>query len=146
MIAETREATKMTILEFVEKYDISCTSESIRKNRNIPNHRGNHFLVTLHRSSGILHDPRLSRIKVPFSKRYGLVGSPTLEEVLDCLAADSEYIEAYRDFESWARDIGFDPNDQQSKRVYKLCIRQANMLQRFLGKELYKILLWEVER
>jgi hypothetical protein len=87
------------------------------------------------------------QMTVYFSTGLGLNGNPEAKDVLDCLAMDASCIENSRNFEDFANDIGYDPDSRKAEKIYKVILRQAEQLKKFLlGNDNYNTLLWDTER
>lgn len=127
----------MNTKQFVNKHGIKISCEWADENKNNPGWKeATHFRVTL-RMKG-------KQLTTYFSHGYGISGEPTADSVLEALASDSSGIENARSFEEWAGEYGYDTDSRKAETIYKVCEKQAEKLQRFLGDELYQILLWKV--
>lgn len=71
---------------------------------------------------------------------------PGILAVLDCLASDSATVENARSFEEWCGDLGYDTDSRRAERTWKACVSTARRLKQFLGDDLFRELLQEVER
>lgn len=71
---------------------------------------------------------------------------PTLEDVLDCLASDCSSVENSRSFADFASELGYDEDSRSAERTYRVCQDQAVELENLLGRDAYKVLIWEMER
>lgn len=85
-----------------------------------------------------------------FSMGSGLKGEPEAGDVLDCIASDCRGLEqdatgAFRPFEQWASEYGYDPDSRAAERTYHIIIEQSARLVLFLGRDLYNVLLNDVE-
>ena len=81
-----------------------------------------------------------------FVKGAGHYGTePTVEEVLDCLAMDSQGVSG-NSFEDWCDEYGYDTDSRKAHRTYRICDRQAEKLKALLGDSAYETLLYNVER
>ena len=127
-----------TMKQFVNRNKIKATSEWADANPNMADAQNmNHFKVTLRREG--------KQMTLYFSQGYGISGEPDAASVLNCLASDSSSVENSREFEEWASDLGYDPDSRKAEKIYNTCIKQAERLKKFLGNDLYKILLWDTE-
>jgi hypothetical protein len=81
-----------------------------------------------------------------FSMGLGLHGKPKIDQVLDCLASDASGYENARDFEDWCNEYGYDTDSRKAEKTYHIIAEQAKKLEKFLGEDEYKKLLWETER
>ena len=128
----------MNVKQFCNKHKIKARADWADANPHMADSQNmNHFKVTLR------HDGR--QMTLYFSQGYGISGEPTAADVLNCLASDSSSVENARSFEDWASDLGFDPDSRKAEKIFKVCEKQAERLKKFLGEDLYKILLWDVE-
>ena len=128
----------MNVKQFCNKHKIKARVEWADANPHMADSQNmNHFKVTL-RFSG-------RQMTLYFSQGYGISGEPTAADVLNCLASDSSSVENARSFEDWASDLGYDTDSRKAEKIFKVCEKQAERLKKFLGEELYKILLWDVE-
>ncbi len=73
-------------------------------------------------------------------------GPPELPDVLDEVAAEAAVVEAARCFEEWAVQMGFDSDSRRAERVYRAWCRRRSNLQKLLGEERFRQLLWRTER
>ena len=130
----------MNVKQFVNKNRIRARADWADSNPNMADSQNmNHFKVTL-RHAG-------RQMTLHFSQGYGISGEPKAADVLNCLAADSGSVEnnLLTGFEGWASDLGYDPDSRKAEKIFKTCEKQAEKLKKFLGDDLYKTLLWEVE-
>ena len=128
----------MNVKQFCNKHKVKATAEWADANPNMADSQNmNHFKVTL-KAAG-------RQMTLYFSQGYGISGEPTAAGVLNCLASDSASVENVRSFEDWASDLGYDPDSRKAEKIYKTIIKQAERLKKFLGNDLYKTLLWDVE-
>ena len=128
----------MNVKQFCDKHKIKARAEWADANPNMADSQNmNHFKVTL-RYSG-------RQMTLYFSQGYGISGEPTAADVLNCLASDSSSVENARSFEDWASDLGYDTDSRKAEKIFKVCEKQAERLKKFLGEDLYKILLWDTE-
>lgn len=126
-----------TMQQFVNKNRIKARADWADSNPHMDDFQGNHFKVTL-RMAG-------RQMTLAFSQGYAVGGEPTAADVLNCCAGDSSSVENARSFEDWASDLGYDPDSRKAEKIFKICEVQAAKLKKFLGEDLYKILLWETE-
>ena len=128
----------MNVKQFCNKHKIKARADWADSNPHMADSQNmNHFKVTL-RYSG-------RQMTLYFSQGYGISGEPTAADVLNCLASDSSSVENARSFEDWASDLGYDPDSRKAEKIFKVCEKQAERLKKFLGEDLYKILLWDTE-
>jgi hypothetical protein len=73
---------------------------------------------------------------VPFAGSYVLKGRqlqpPACGDVLESLALDASALDA-GDFESWARDFGYDKDSRAAEAIYRTCLDQALKLRACIG-------------
>ena len=81
-----------------------------------------------------------------FSQGSAHTKEPTVADVLDCIASDASCVENYQTFEDFAAGLGYDPDSRKTERTFKTIQKQMHSLKRFLGRELYETLLWNIER
>lgn len=129
---------------FVSTYGISSKAEWVDRSPNMAaddewNRSANHYKVTL------ISRKLKSQITTHFSMGSAHTKAPEAEDVLNALASDSSSIENNADFESWAREFGYDTDLRKAEKTFKACLKQAEELKRFLGEDAYKELLWETE-
>lgn len=127
---------KITLQKFIE--DNKITIAAVRTQYNPCMDRDmDHYKATLYHSK--------RQMTIPFSKGYGNNGEfPTVDEVLECLASDSAGFDNSQSFEDWCDEYGFE-HDAKAKKTYAAVERNRAKLQKFLGDNLYKILLWNIE-
>ena len=82
---------------------------------------------------------RQRQMTVPFSQGPAIEHEPTVGDVLECLASDSEGFG--QSFDDWCRDYGYNTDSRQAERIYKTTYRQVNSLKRFLGPVLFNKLM-----
>lgn len=70
---------------------------------------------------------------------------PGARMALDSLRSDAGSIEGSATFEEWAESTGYDSDSRHDERLYNACTRQTAKLARFLGADLLRELLYEVE-
>lgn len=139
---------RKTMREFCSRYGISATAEWADANPYMTDkewsRQASHYKVRLKR-----RDPqnRVRRsLTTYFSMGYAHTKEPTAIEVLDCLASDAGTTENNPDFESWARELGYDDDSRKAERTYRVVSSQTERLKRFLGDDRYQELLWNTER
>lgn len=129
----------MTINEFVTRHKITLTSQYTDRNPHMNNSENmDNYKYVLRRAT--------SRMTLYFSKGFGHNGAePTAAEVLECLASDCAGIENAGGFEQWCSEYGYDTDSRTAERTFKVCEKQAEKLNTFLGFDLYQVLLWKVQ-
>lgn len=97
-----------------------------------------HWKVTVKRGRKKFH--------VYWSAGSAVPDEPTAEEVLDNLASDASSLENAPTFVEWAQEYGYDPDSRRVERMHKGVEEISRKLKNLLGDELYKRLLWDIER
>lgn len=130
------ELEKRTLEHFIHKEGIRMTSERVAQNPHMEDgFQGNHYKCTLRRKN--------KRMTIYFSKGPWHEGKePKVDEVLDCLASDA--IDRSQTFESWASDLGLNPDSRKAEKLYKICLKQDRRVRSFLGDAYQRLL--EAER
>jgi hypothetical protein len=129
----------VTLKSFIVRNHIKAESVMVDHNPHMDGSQNmDNYKVTLRRKG--------RKLTIFFSMGPALCREPSAEDVLDCLASDSSSVENAQSFEDWASDLGYDTDSRKAERTYNICCTQAGKLKRFLGEDLYKELLWEVER
>lgn len=157
------ETDTVKLSDFITANRISMTVQRIDSNPNMPESREmDHWKCILVRReeynemTGRRYAPFsrvlptagkiAAKMTVPFSMGFGHQGAePDRAGVLDCLASDSASIEQ-SSFEDWAADMGYDADSRKAEKTYKACEHAAARLKRFLGDDLYQVLLYGTER
>lgn len=152
----------MNINEFIAEHSISATYRAIPDNPNFTSdgkYPQNHWYVTLIRDMY----PDLTReMKLYFTtgagygqryERYPDVNArkpkvePSVANVLDCLASDASDIDSTQDFAYWAVELGYEMKDlNKAVKSYAATLENSKNLESFLGDDLYRKLIDEVER
>lgn len=129
----------MTMQEFVAVNRIRMTAEWIgRRPDGLMDDMpagSNHYRCTLKRGT--------QRMTVYFSMGPAHSESPSVADVLECLASDATG--ADEDFESWCRDLGLDTDSRRAERIYKATVKATASLKRLLNGS-FDALLYEVTR
>ena len=131
----------LTLQDFIRQQRITITAERCHENPNMPDaeREMDHWRVRLSRQNG---DGRHT-LTTYFSMGFGHNGkAPKAADLLSCFASD--HIDS--DFESWASDLGFDPDSRKAEHVYRIVQRQQDRVKRFLGLEAYQQLVYHTER
>lgn len=85
----------------------------------------------------------LRSFEIHYSMGPGLKGKPTIEDLLDCVASESNSFSYNSSFEDWASEFGYDEDSRKAEQTYKVCKEQSEKLRDFLGSDLYWELLEE---
>ena len=132
---------QMTMSEFVAQNGIRMTGEPATDNPNMSpsSWAGSHYKVKF----VILRDGKRHTMTTYFSMGKAYNRGPEADEVLNCLASDSQTAESgsYSDFLS---DFGYGDSPEHRK-TYKACQRHSAKLKQFLGEDVYETLLYKVE-
>lgn len=119
----------MTTQEFIDLHKITATFARADSNPAMPDFNGDHWIVALRRKGKY----GVRRMSLHFSKGCGHNGAePTAAEVLDCLRSDAWGADEL--FETWANDLGFDPDSRSAEKIYNAVRRQTAKLSKFLGE------------
>ena len=84
------------------------------------------------------------QMTVPFYTGSALTEDPTAYDVLYCLLSDADVENYGSDFESWASDLGYDPDSRKAEKIYNQCVAQTKKLHKLLGDDFD--LFFEAER
>lgn len=88
------------------------------------------------RHDAITHEIETGRVYVrPFSGTSKQIPAPSIGDVLQSLAMDSDAIDAGT-FEEWASNYGYDTDSRSAESVYRACLESALSLRRGLGESL----------
>jgi hypothetical protein len=133
----------MRIAEFIRQRRLAMRAEWADSNPNMVGDpkwaaAANHWKCTLRHGR--------KRMTVYFSQGPAINHEPELKSVLDSLASDASLIEDSRDFEDFARELGYDPDSRKAERSYDVTRKQTDRFKRFLGAEAFEQLLFHVER
>ncbi len=74
-------------------------------------------------------------LTVPFWQGSAHEKPPTAADVISCLLSDTVNVENARDFEEWARDLGFDTDSRKAKKTYNQCERIGRRVRALLGDD-----------
>ena len=135
---------KMTLAKFAEKLGITMRVEwEPKRPDGLMGDMSRHFRCVL-RCKGTS-----KRMTVHFSQGSAHTAEPTVEEVLNCLAMDSSGWEnSSGDFLGWAREYGFDLDDEKSikkaRKIFNACEKQALATGKLVGLA-YEDLLYKTE-
>lgn len=129
-----------TLSEFIAELNIQVKEcKHINSNPNMPTWTdARHYQVTLINKEG-------KQFSIPFSMGSAHKLPPTAEDVLDCLASDSSFIENSENFHQWKNELGYESN-KEAKNSYLTWKTNSVGLKVWLGVENYETLLYEVER
>ena len=122
----------MTLQEFIKKHMVdSAISTKVPENPNMADHKDmDHWFVRIKTKAG-------TNMSLYFSKGFGHNGkAPNVAEVLESLTMDASSVHGH-DFETWARDLGYDTDSRKAEKIYKACQKLRDKMLRFLGAEAY---------
>lgn len=110
-----------------------------------------HYRCTIERRPEFSEGKTAARfIVVYFSMGPALVGNPSLERVLDCLAGDIASVENADGKWSWASEVFSMPTNEDEGRqldyAWEEINRQRRQLEAMLGRDNLDRLLWHTER
>jgi hypothetical protein len=126
----------MTFKEFIDTHNLTLRYDPVGSNPHMhDDRRADHWRCLIRRPGATKR-----AFTTYFSKGYGHHGAPpTLLELLYCLASDARGSEEL--FETWALELGFDPDSRKAESIWRACRMQSVRLKAFLGEELYAQLL-----
>lgn len=105
-----------------ERYGLSITARPVRKNDNMRDMPAGskHFTVTLRKGN--------AHFSLPFSQGPRCEESPTLYDVLACLASDASMIDSGEldSFDQYADAFGVDSDSRTAERDYKRMVAAIN--------------------
>jgi len=132
---------------FIRKHNIKVDSVMVGENPHMIDQDwpAYHYKVTLKRDKTYFGTRERRQMTLFFSMGIGLDHEPETQDVLECLSSDCVSVENTQSFEDWASDLGYDMDSRKAYKTYKICQKQAERLECFLGKSLYNTLLWETE-
>lgn len=132
----------MTMNEFVKRNNIKINVEWAERNPNMIedawSKTANHYKTTLKKDK--------KQLTVYFSMGSALTEEPTAEEVLNSLAIDGSVYLNNNSFEDFCSDFGYDEDSRTAEKTYNTIIKQAEKTEKFLGKELFNQLVYDVEQ
>ena len=147
-----------TLKQFIKEQGLSAKILPIahRPDRGIGDEQWNrtarHFHITvLGRQIGGARPDMLpaTAISFYFSQGTAITKTPTLADLLDCLASDASGTEGAQ-FADWVSEYGYDLTTHQAyknaKATFKACKRAARDLRSLLGETAYLELINEVEK
>lgn len=75
------------------------------------------------------------RMTTPYHMGSAHTGKPEAADVLASLIMDGEGVTNAGTFETWADDMGSDPDSRKAERTYNACERLGAAVRRLLGAE-----------
>ncbi len=137
---------------FIEKYGITGTVTPTDQTPPVGFPRGSRAWEARleHQGSVLLVG---SVFTVPYFTGPGIAGTPTIEDILDCVGDDAvgyenTFVQAdlEKSFENWAGDYGYDTDSRKGYRIWENVRTQSKNLKNFLGEAAYEELLFDTER
>ena len=131
----------MNIQEFITENDIGFTCEPIGKNpamtENAWTKTANHFRTTLSKDG--------REIEIYFSQGTGIKDDPTAADVLYCIGRDSVSYLENDSFVDFCMTYGYNEDSISDKKMYREVMKQGKKAEKLLGRELLKMLVYDVE-
>lgn len=81
-------------------------------------------------------------METKFHTGLGIVGEPTIGDLLSSLALDASSVIDGQSFEEWAGDFGYDTDSRKAERTYRACKAQAEKLEGLLGEDFLHVLVY----
>lgn len=78
-----------------------------------------------------------------FHTGLGIVGEPTIGDVLSSLSLDSSSVIDGQSFEDWCGDFGYDTDSRKAERTFNACKAQAEELEELLGEDTLRVLAFD---
>lgn len=97
-----------------------------------------HWKITLKRGP--------NKLVTYFSMGSANLDPAKMKDLLQSLSMDARGVEDNRTFEEWAREYGYDEDSRKAERSYNLTRKIAASIKKFLGDDLYKEFLWDMEK
>ena len=118
-----------TLEQLIEDYKVSMTVAKIDQRPDglmddMPT-GSRHYRCVIRRGRG--------RMTVNWSQGPAIVSQPTVADVLACVVDDTRDID--QPFDSWAGDIGFNPDSRKAERIFRACQRQGRALARLFSAD-----------
>ena len=132
----------ITLDQFITEQQLVMSVRPIKRNPHMQEQMPRNFECTIDFVGRGYREP----LTVYFSQGSAYKKSPTLAEVLDCLASDASGVDNARSFEDWASGYGYDTDSRKAERTYRICEEQAQKLKALLGQDTYNQLLYSTER
>lgn len=78
------------------------------------------------------------QMTIPFKMRTAHANEPDVETVVDCLISDRDLTNCYKDvgFETWAIEMGYDPDSRKAERIYKQMLKQTEKFENLIGSDM----------
>lgn len=136
----------ITIHEFVRKQGIRMQAHRVPKRPDHLTDLGRHFRCNFTHTKKHPITKIQRTMGVYFSQGSAHTSDPTVEDVLDCLASDAAGYGDTETFEDWAAEYGYDTDSRSAEKTFRAVKRQSEQLKRFLGEDVYDLLLYKTER
>jgi hypothetical protein len=129
-----------TLSEFAQEQGLTFSYKPLerRSDGRMGDQPMNHYRCTLTNHKG--------RMLITFSQGLGIQSSPTMNDVLNCIALDASDVLNAPDFEDWASDYGYDTDSRSAQKVFKAIVRQTAKLEALIGIDALNELAFEVEQ
>lgn len=72
------------------------------------------------------------QMTIPFFMGMAHTSEPTAEDVMPCLASDYDIYQNY-EFEDFCNEFGYDLEDKNSKKIFKMCEKNGKNVERVFG-------------
>ena len=131
----------ITLEQFITEQQLEMSVRPVKRNPHMDVQMPRNFKCTITMVGRGHHEP----MTVYFSQGSAHKKSPTLAEVLNCLASDASGVDNARSFEEWASEYGYDLDSRKAERTYQICKKQAQDLKALLGQDAYNQLLYSTE-
>lgn len=133
-----------TLKDFISEHQIEMTKQRVehRPDGHMDDKGMRHWLCTIKQVGR--GNPAVMTLF--FSQGSAHTKPPTVEDVLDCIAADCSGALNARGFEDWASEYGYDPDSRKAEDTYRACQIQLRDIERLLGAKLVQELVYETER
>lgn len=82
-------------------------------------------------------------METKFHTGLGIVGEPTIGDLLSSLALDASSVIDGQSFEDWAGDFGYDTDSRKAERTYNACKAGAEKLEELLGEDFLHVVTFE---
>jgi len=141
----TREPVKPpnAFAAFAKKYGITLTSRQVDSNPLMVSRdadwadTASHYRVTLRRGA--------KTMSTYFSLGSAHTRPPNIPDVLETLAIDAGAVMEGQSFEDWAGNYGYDVDSRQAYQTFQNVQKIARQLQRLLGDEILKDLVYNID-
>ena len=140
---KTMDTNTITLEQFIAEQQLEMSVLPVKRNPHMSGDQlPRNFECTITMIGRGYHEP----MTVYFSQGSAHKKSPTLADVLACLASDASGVDNARSFEDWASEYGYDTDSRKAEKTYNICVQQAQELKALLGQDVYDQLLYGTER